>query len=51
MIELAFDLQNYNPDGKTDKRIAARGIACRDGKYLMVTGHNGAFRFPGGGVE
>lgn len=51
MIELAFDLQNYNPDGKTDKRIAARGIAHRDGKYLMVTGNNGAFRFPGGGVE
>ena len=51
MIELAFDLQNYNPDGKSDKRVAARGIAHRDGKYLMVTGNNGAFRFPGGGVE
>lgn len=51
MIELAVDLQNYDPDGKTDKRIAARGIACRDGKYLMVTGHNGAFRFPGGVEE
>lgn len=51
MIELAFDLQNYDPGGKTDKRTAARGIARRDGKYLMVTGNNGALRFPGGGVE
>lgn len=51
MIELAFDLKNYDPGGETDKRTAARGIARRDGKYLMVTGNNGALRFPGGGVE
>ena len=51
MIELCFDLKNYNPDGKTGTRTAARGIARRDSKYLMVTGSNGAFRFPGGGAE
>lgn len=51
MIELCFDLKNYIPDGRRETRTAARGIAVRDGKFLVVTGRNGAFRFPGGGVE
>ncbi len=51
MIELAFDLMNYSPQGRVEKRTAARGIARRDGKYLMVVGSSGACRFPGGGVE
>lgn len=51
MRELFFDLKNYQEDGACGKQAAARGIARRGGKYLMVVGSNGAFRFPGGGVE
>lgn len=51
MKNLNFDLKNYREGGTCGKRAAARGIARRDGKYLMVVGSNGAFRFPGGGVE
>ena len=51
MKNLSFDLKNYREGGHCEKRAAARGMARKDGKYLMVTGDDGAFRFPGGGVE
>lgn len=51
MIELAFDLKNYDPDGKADKRIAARGIIQKGDLYLFVVSRKGDYKFPGGGVE
>lgn len=51
MKNLSFDLKNYQEGGHCEKRVAARGIARRGGKYLMVVGNTGFLRFPGGGVE
>lgn len=51
MIELFLECQNYDKNGKTDKRTAARGVIRQDGRYLLVTSRKGDFKFPGGGVE
>lgn len=51
MIEVSFDLKNYDLDGEKEIRTAARGIVKQNGKYLMVTSNKGDFKFPGGGVK
>lgn len=51
MLKLFFDLENYDPNGKSDRRTAARGIIQREGKYLLVLSWKGDYKFPGGGVE
>ena len=51
MIELTFDLKNYDPNGKCETRTAARGVIQKEGKYLLVLSRKGDYKFPGGGVE
>lgn len=51
MRNLTIDLQNYRVDGSFVQRVAARGIICRGGKYLVITGKYGDCKFPGGGQE
>lgn len=51
MLNLTLDLQNYRDDGTFVQRVAARGIICRDGKYLVIVGKYGDCKFPGGGQE
>lgn len=51
MKELTLDLAEGIDDGKFFERIAARGIICRNGKYLVITGKYGDCNFPGGGME
>lgn len=51
MKELTLDLADGIDDGKFAGRIAARGIICRNGRYLVITGKYGDCNFPGGGME
>lgn len=51
MKELTLDLAEGIDDGKFRGRIAARGIICRNGRYLVITGKYGDCNFPGGGME
>lgn len=49
--ELLIDLKDYANGGTVFKRTAVRGIVRKDGKYLMVYGKYGDYKFPGGGLK
>lgn len=49
--ELFVDLQDYVEGGTVFKRTAVRGIVRKDGKYLVIYGKHGDYKFPGGGME
>lgn len=51
MKEIIIDLKNYMENGTVFKRIAARGIVERDGKYLIIHSKHGDYKFPGGGQK
>ena len=51
MKEITLDLKDYKKGGSVFKRTAARGIIKRDGKYLLIHGKYGDYKFPGGGME
>lgn len=48
---LLEDEKNYTDDMPVMEFYAAKGIICRDGKYVMQLGDNGERKIPGGGVE
>lgn len=48
----SIDRKNYREDGSVFKRIAARAIIEKDGKYALVRGEKyGDCKLPGGGAE
>lgn len=50
-MNIEIDLGEYTSADAFRGRTAARGIIRRDGKYLMVRGKSGDYKFPGGGTE
>ena len=51
MIEINLEIAGLPDKGSVYKRSAARGIAFRDGKLLVIHTDKGDYKFPGGGVE
>lgn len=49
--EFTIDLKDYSKEETFFKRTAARGIILIDGKYLLIHGKYGDYKFPGGGME
>lgn len=48
---LLEDEKNYTEDMPLIESYAAKGIICRDGKYVVQLGDNGEHKLPGGGLE
>ena len=49
MIEINLEIAGLPDKGSVYKRSAARGIAFRDGKLLVIHTDKGDYKFPGGG--
>lgn len=51
MREITIDKKDYEAFSAETYRQAVRGIICRNGKYLLIAGKYGDWKFPGGGME
>lgn len=51
MREIVIDMKDYDKNGSIFNRTAVRGIVEQNGKYLMIHGKYGDYKFPGGGME
>lgn len=51
MLEMTLEEPGLPENGSVFQRAAARGIAFRGGKLLVIHTDTGDYKFPGGGVE
>ena len=52
MIDFLIDKKNYDNVEYRNERVAARGIAFKDGKLILIKSDKyGEYKFPGGGVN
>ncbi|MBR5372928.1 MAG: NUDIX domain-containing protein [Oscillospiraceae bacterium] len=51
MKEIEIDRKDYEAFAPETYRKAVRGVICRDGRYLLVSGKYGDWKFPGGGMK
>lgn len=49
--ELFLDLKDYDESMRIYRRKGVRGLIEKDGKFLMVHGKYGDYKFPGGGMK
>ncbi len=50
-MHILIDLNNYEVTDSFYQRTAARGVICKDGRYLFIHGRYKDVKFPGGGME